>query len=189
MNITRLGNRPLLCRATAPAKKNLRLRGRFDALASCLLERLRVREGGVVGTLSALKSNNPQEGLVVHCSELGEVFRTESPRSTPVLQGLNTSAFNTRAFRLIGAVFLSYNSGPNRLKYAHMRRIHRSISSQRSEFSWMMPPRYKNWSSANISGQLLRSRAMGRWVSDPVFITASSTKVILDGFETKQFTG
>ena len=51
---------------------------RFDALASCLLERLRVREGGVVGTLSALKANNPQEDLVVHRSELGEVFRTES---------------------------------------------------------------------------------------------------------------
>ena len=50
-----------------------------------------------------------------------------------------TSAFNMRAFRLIGAVFLSYNSGPNRLKHAHMGRIRRSISSQRSAFSWMMP--------------------------------------------------
>ena len=81
----------------------------------------------------------------MHRSELGEVFHTESPRNTPVQQDSITSAFNMQAFRLIGAVFLSYNSGPNRLKHAHMRRIRRSISSQRSAFSWMMPPSCKNW--------------------------------------------
>ena len=40
------------------------------------------------------------------------MFRTESPRNTPVQQDSITSAFNMQAFRLIGAVFLSYNSGP-----------------------------------------------------------------------------
>ena len=39
--------------------------GRLDALASCFLKRLREREGGVVGTLSALKANNPQEGALL----------------------------------------------------------------------------------------------------------------------------
>ena len=39
--------------------------GRFDDVASCLLEGLRVREVGVVGTLSALEDNNSQEDLVV----------------------------------------------------------------------------------------------------------------------------
>ena len=63
--------------------------GCFDVLASCLLENLRVREGGVVGTLSALKANDPQEDLVVHRSELGEAFRAESPRNTSLQQGLN----------------------------------------------------------------------------------------------------
>ena len=40
--------------------------------------------------LSALKANNdPLEDLAVHCWELVEVFRTESPRNTSVQQGLN----------------------------------------------------------------------------------------------------
>ena len=60
--------------------------GRFDAFASCLLERLRVRDGGVVGALSAMKSTMTcrlQEYLV-HLSKLGEVFRTESPHNTSI---------------------------------------------------------------------------------------------------------
>ena len=44
----------------------------------------RVREGGVVGTLSALEAINSQEDLVVRHSELGKVFRTEGPSHTPV---------------------------------------------------------------------------------------------------------
>ena len=104
MNITRLGNRPLLCRATAPAKKNLRLRGRFDALASCLLERLLVREGAVVGKLLALKADDLPEDLVVHHSELGDVFRTESPCNTSVQGnshlGLQHAGFQTKWRRL-----------------------------------------------------------------------------------------
>ena len=56
-----------------------------------------------------------------------------------------TSAISMRTFRLSGAVILSYNSGPNRLKHAHMRRIRRSISNERSALSWMSPPWYRNW--------------------------------------------
>ena len=47
--------------------------GCFGALASCLFEGLRVREGGVVDTLSALETNDSQEDLVVGRSELVEV--------------------------------------------------------------------------------------------------------------------
>ena len=55
----------------------------------CLLEGLRVREGGVVGTLSALEANDSQEDFVVRGSELGEVFHAERPRHTPAQHGLN----------------------------------------------------------------------------------------------------
>ena len=43
-----------------------------DALASCLLKGLRVREGRVVDTLSALEAENAQEDSVMHRSEHGE---------------------------------------------------------------------------------------------------------------------
>ena len=43
-----------------------------------LIEHLRVRKVGVVGALSALKANDPQEDLVVHRSELGAVLHRES---------------------------------------------------------------------------------------------------------------
>ena len=46
-----------------------------------------------------------------------------------------TSAFNTRALRLRGAVFILCLSSPNRSKNAHTRRIRRSIFSQRLAFS------------------------------------------------------
>ena len=54
------------------------------------VEGSRVREGGVVGTESALEANNAsQEHLMVSRSKLGKVFRSEDPRHTPVQQGLN----------------------------------------------------------------------------------------------------
>ena len=52
---------------------------------------------------------------------------------------------NTRTFRLCGAVVLSYNSGPNRLKHAHIRRIRLSTSNERSALLWITLPRHKNW--------------------------------------------
>ena len=63
--------------------------GRFDALASCLLEGLRVRKGGVVGALSALEANDSQEDLVVRRSEPSEVLRAEGPRHTHPYSSLN----------------------------------------------------------------------------------------------------
>ena len=57
--------------------------------AACLLEDLRAREGGVVGTLPVLEANDSQEDLVVRLSEPGEMFRADGPRQTPVQQSLN----------------------------------------------------------------------------------------------------
>ena len=47
------------------------------------------RKGRVVVTSSALEANDPQEDIVAHRSEPGEVLRTESPHHTCVQQGLN----------------------------------------------------------------------------------------------------
>ena len=77
-NITRLGIRPLFWYAMASAMESRRLRVIVSMLSH------RVREGGVVGTLSALEAINSQEDLVVRHSELGKVFRTEGPSHTPV---------------------------------------------------------------------------------------------------------
>ena len=63
-NITRLGNRPSFCRATVPAKKSRRLPMAVSMPSLRLLEAVRVREGGVVGTLSALEADDSQEDLV-----------------------------------------------------------------------------------------------------------------------------
>ena len=98
----------------------------------------------MVGTLSAQEANDSQEDLVVHRPEFGEVFRAEGPRHT-TYESLLTSALCMRTFRLSGAVAISCNSAPNRLRHAHMRRIGRSISSESSALSWMTPPRCKNW--------------------------------------------
>ena len=57
--------------------------GRFGALATCHLEGLRVREGGVVSTKSAVEANDSQKDLVVSRSKLGKVFRSEGSRATP----------------------------------------------------------------------------------------------------------
>ena len=93
---------------------------RFNALASCALEGLRVREGRVVATLSALEANDPQEDLVV---------RTETPRHTSVQQGLNHLGLQRAGLSdYAGPSYISYSFGPNRLTLAHMRRLRRSIA-------------------------------------------------------------
>ena len=61
---------------------------RLNALKLCPLESLGVRHA-VVGALSALKANDPEEEVVVHRSELSEVLLAESPSHTPVQQGLH----------------------------------------------------------------------------------------------------
>ena len=61
-NSNRLSDRSLLRRATALAKQEPPFTdGRSDALATCHVEGLRVREGDVVGTRSALEVNDSQE--------------------------------------------------------------------------------------------------------------------------------
>ena len=81
---------------------------------------------------------------MVRRSQPSEMLSGEGPRH-PYSRVSLTSAFSIRTFRLSEAVVPSYNSGPNRLKHAHMRRIRRSISNEKSALSWMTPPRYKNW--------------------------------------------
>ena len=74
--ITRLGDDPLLSRAAAPLKNSRRLRKFLSMLSHrCLLGGLRVREGGVVGTLSALEANlDNDKGVVVNRLLIGSVY-------------------------------------------------------------------------------------------------------------------
>ena len=96
--------------------------GRFDALASCLLEGLHVLKGGVAGTPSAVEADDSQEDSVVRRSQPSEMLSGEGPRH-PYSRVSLTSAFSIRTFRLSEAVVPSYNSGPNRLKHAHIRPV------------------------------------------------------------------
>ena len=56
----------------------------------CRLESLRIlREGRVVSTKSALEANDSKQAFTVSRSKLGEVFRSEGPRHTPVQKRLD----------------------------------------------------------------------------------------------------
>ena len=109
---------------------------------------------------------------MVHRSEPGEVFRTESPRHTSVQQGLPvvTPVFNKRTFRLGGAVFRSYSSGSNHLRHAHMSRMHASFDFER-EVSVFVDNAAEV--EVYISGQLLRSRGVKQGMAGPVFVGES----------------
>ena len=80
-----------------------------------------------------------------------EVLRAEGPHHTPVQQSLNHLGLQNTDFQS-GEVVLSYNFGPKRLKHAHMRRISRPISNERSALSWMTPPRYLVCLSIPLAG-------------------------------------
>ena len=58
-----------------------------------------MKDGGVVGTLSALKANDSKEDCMVRSSELGEVFRAEGLRHTPAQQGPNHLGLQHANFR------------------------------------------------------------------------------------------
>lgn len=58
--------------------------GRFDALASYLLEGLRMQGGRVVDTLSLLEANGLQEDMGVNRSEPGDVLCAIIPHHTHV---------------------------------------------------------------------------------------------------------
>lgn len=115
-NFSRLGNRPLFCRATAPTKKRHRRLRMAVWMPSQrgILRAFCVRQGGVVGSKSALEANDSHKRtyLVVSRWELGDLFRSEGPRQPLVQRGLNhLSASGTmRTFRLSGAVVCLYNS-------------------------------------------------------------------------------
>ena len=66
--------------------------GRRNAFTLCLLESLGVRHE-VIGALSALEANDPQEEVVVCRSEFSEVLLAESPSHTPVQQGIHHLGF------------------------------------------------------------------------------------------------
>ena len=79
---------------------------RFDALATCHREGLRVGEGGVVGTRS-LEANDSQEGLAVSRAKLVKLPVRGVHVKYPYSRVSVTSAFTIRTFRLSGAVVLS----------------------------------------------------------------------------------
>ena len=70
--ITGLGSRSLLRRVTPPAKKSRRSRMVVAMVSrkACHFESLRVREGGMVSTKSALEVNDSQQDWVVSRSKL-----------------------------------------------------------------------------------------------------------------------
>ena len=119
--------------------------GRFDALASRHLEGLRVREGGMVSSKSALEANDSLKDLVASRSKLGKVFRSKGPRHTPLQQGVNHLGLLHSEFQAMGGGRPIIYLRAEPLRHARMRRIRRAISSERSDFWRIMPPRYKNW--------------------------------------------
>ena len=124
-----------------PRKEELPLTdSRFDALASCLLEGLRIREGGVSVRCRRWKLTIRRRTWWCAYRSLPRWFALRVHATHPYSRVSITPAFSMRTFRVI-----SYNSGPNRVNHAHVRRIRRSISSERSALSWIMPPRYSNW--------------------------------------------
>ena len=74
-----------------PLEKSRRMypNGCLDALVTCHLDGLCVREGGMVSIESALEAKDSQEALVVSRSKLGKGFHSEDPRHPPVPQCLN----------------------------------------------------------------------------------------------------
>ena len=103
--------------------------GCFDVLALYLLEGVHVRRSCEVRALSAPEANTSQEDLVVHRTELKQLFRAECLHHTHVQQGLDHLGLHPADFQSKRGGVISYNSGPNRLTHAHVRRIRRSTSS------------------------------------------------------------
>ena len=110
--------------------------GRFDALASCLFLRAFAYERAVRWVhCRRWKPMALRRTWCLHRSELGEVFRAEGPRHTPVRQCVSiTSAFSMRTFRLSGAVAIAVDS-PHFLitpPYIFIPRISQAIRALRS---------------------------------------------------------
>ena len=122
---------------------------RFDALAACHLEGLRVREGGVVGTKSAMEANDSQGDLVVSRSAKCSALRVHVTH--PCSRVSITSAFDLQAFRLSREFVVSYNSGTNRLKEKKHTRYHvRNKQKQNSNENKSKEKRKKYRKNENI---------------------------------------
>ena len=121
--------------------------GRFDALATCHLEGIRVRAGGGVdSTKPALEANDSQKNLVASRSKLGKVFRSEGPRHTPVPQCLNHPGLQHSDFQAKGGsrCIIQVRAEPFEV-CPHERDPPVDFEREVSAFSWAMPPRYRNW--------------------------------------------
>ena len=91
------------------------------------------------------KPNDSQEDLV-RCSKLGEVFHSKGPRHThPYSRVLNHLGLQHSDFQAKRGGRPIIQPGPKRLRHTRMSRIRRSISTERSAFSWMISPRCNNW--------------------------------------------
>ena len=93
-------NGPLLCPATAPAKKSRRLQMFVSTFKHRVFEAPARARGLYSRHVVGAESNNAEEDLLVHRSELGEVLRPESPRDTPVNNVVMTLALMTLALNL-----------------------------------------------------------------------------------------
>ena len=124
------GQSSIVCRATAPAKKSRRLRMVVSMLSHRLLEAFTYER--VVQSVRCRRWK-PMTRRRTWCADrsLAKCCALRVHVTHPYSRVSITSAFRIRTFRLSGAVVLSYNSGPNRLKHAHMRRFRRSISNER----------------------------------------------------------
>ena len=86
------------------------------------------------------------------------------------------SACSMRTFRRNGAVVVSYNPGPNRLRQAHMRRIRRYRGKGRRFRGYFA--QISDLGRVYNSVQLLRLRAVEVGMSSPVFVAASSPFIL-----------
>ena len=115
-NITRLGNHPLLCRTTAPAKKSRRLRLVVSMLSHrVFLSAFAYERVFAVGTLSVLKANNPTGGLW-WCT-VQSLAKCSTPRvhvTHPHNRVSATAAFNMRILRLPYTTNLVHHTPPRR---------------------------------------------------------------------------
>ena len=81
LNITPTGRTLLALPCLGPRKAEPPATdGRVEALATCHLEGLRVRAGGVISTPSVLEGSDSREDLVANRSKFGKVLRSEGPR-------------------------------------------------------------------------------------------------------------
>ena len=142
-NISRLGNRFLICRVPCPQWKKAAVYGwsfRFSMLSLCVILSALAYER-VVWSLRHRRWKPMTRNWtwwavrsLAECSALRvdvtRTARSQSPQSSACV--LSDYA---------GLLSHQTTPGPTGLRHARMRRIRRSISSERSAFSWITPRR------------------------------------------------